>query len=50
METLEREANTSRLNELDPRGLVDEVLDFLFLPHIGAHKFGFSAEVAQFSG
>ncbi|HVH88098.1 MAG TPA: hypothetical protein VM912_15360 [Terriglobales bacterium] len=30
--------------------LVDEVLDFLFMPHIGAHKFGLSAEVAQFSG
>ena len=29
--------------------LVDEVLDFLFMPHVGAHKFGLSAEVAQFS-
>src|SRR5271165_4731688 len=31
-------------------GLVDEVLDFLFMPHIGAQKFGLSAELAQFSG
>jgi hypothetical protein len=31
-------------------GLVDQVLDFLFMPHIGAHKFGLSAEFAQFSG
>jgi hypothetical protein len=31
-------------------GLVDQVLDFLFIPHIGAHKFGLSAEFAQFSG
>jgi hypothetical protein len=30
--------------------LVDEVPDFLLMAHIGAHKFGFSAEVAQFSG
>ena len=30
-------------------GLVNKVLDFLFMPHIGAHKLGFSAEVAQFS-
>src|SRR5712692_3561133 len=30
--------------------LVDEVLDFLFMPHVGAHKFGLSAKVAQFSG
>jgi hypothetical protein len=30
--------------------LVDEVLDFLFMPHIGAQKFGLSAELAQFSG
>ncbi len=30
--------------------LVDEVFDFLFMPHVGAHKFGLSAEVAQFSG
>jgi hypothetical protein len=29
-------------------GLVDELLDFLFKPHIGAHKFGLSAELAQF--
>src|SRR6202049_38723 len=31
-------------------GLVDEVLDFLFMPHIGAVKFGLSAELAQFTG
>jgi hypothetical protein len=31
-------------------GLFDEVFDFLFMPHIGAHKSGFSAEVAQLSG
>src|SRR5205807_10277584 len=24
--------------------LVDEGLDFLFMPHVGAHKFGLSAE------
>src|SRR4029077_21095358 len=24
--------------------LVDEVLDFLLMPHVGAHKFGLSAE------
>src|SRR5207245_5871951 len=30
--------------------LVDEVLDFLFMPHVGAHKFGFAAEAAQFLG
>ena len=30
--------------------LVDETLDFLFMPHVGAHKFGLSAEVAQFNG
>jgi len=30
--------------------LVDEIFDFLFMPHVGAHKFGLSAEVAQFSG
>src|SRR5882724_9962824 len=30
--------------------LVHEVLDFLFMPHVGAHKFGLSAEVAQFFG
>jgi hypothetical protein len=29
---------------------VHEVLDFLFMPHIGAVKFGLSAELAQFSG
>ena len=31
-------------------GLVDEVLDFLFMPHIGAVKFGLRAELAQFTG
>jgi hypothetical protein len=31
-------------------GLVNEVFHFLFMPYIGAHKFGLSAEVAQFSG
>jgi len=30
--------------------LVDEVFDFLFMPHVGAHKFGLSTKVAQFSG
>ena len=30
--------------------LVDEVLDFLFMPNVGAHKFGLSAERAKFSG
>ena len=30
--------------------LIDEVLNFVFVLHIGAHKFGVSAEVAQFSG
>jgi hypothetical protein len=30
--------------------LVDEVFDFLFMPHISAQKFGFSAEFAQLSG
>jgi len=29
-------------------GLVDEILDFLFMAHIGAHKFGLRAELAQF--
>jgi hypothetical protein len=27
-------------------GLVNEVLDFLFMPHIGAHKLRLSAELA----
>jgi hypothetical protein len=31
-------------------GLIDEVLDFLFMPHIGTQRFGLSAEFAQFSG
>ena len=31
-------------------GLVDEVLDFLFMPHIGVHKFGLGPEFAQFLG
>src|SRR6266436_1304719 len=30
--------------------LVNEVFDFLFMPHIGTHKFGFSAEFAKLSG
>jgi hypothetical protein len=30
--------------------LVDEGLDFLFMPHVGAHKFGLNAELAQFLG
>jgi hypothetical protein len=30
--------------------LVDEVLDFLFMPHVGEHKFGLRAEVAQLLG
>ena len=31
-------------------GLVDEVFDFLFMPHVGAQKFGFRAEFAQLGG
>jgi hypothetical protein len=31
-------------------GLLDEVLDILFMPNIGAVKFGLSAELAQFTG
>jgi hypothetical protein len=31
-------------------GLVDETFDFVVMAHIGAYKFGLSAEVAQFSG
>jgi hypothetical protein len=31
-------------------GLIDEVFNFFFMPYIGAQKFGFSAEFAQFSG
>jgi len=30
--------------------LVDKGLDFLFMPHVGAHKFGLSAELSQFLG
>jgi hypothetical protein len=30
--------------------LVDEVFNFLFIPHVGAQKFGLSSEGAQFSG
>ena len=31
-------------------GLVDEVLDFVLMAHIGAYEFSLRAEVAQFSG
>src|SRR4029077_2974294 len=30
--------------------LVDKVLDLVFVPHIDAHKFAVSAEVAEFTG